>query len=378
MNETSQAISMQDVQGTLKNKTILISAGGTGGHVYPALAVANQLKELGATVHWLGTEKGIEYRLVPEAHIPLHTIFVQGLRGNGIKRLLKAPFTVLSAVRQAKKVFKSVQPDLFVGFGGFASGPGAVAAKLSGVPVVIHEQNAAMGMTNKIVSLWAKKIMLAFPINNFKLQQCVAKKMSVVGNPVRKEIVEIANNKTANNSGNDNIRLLVMGGSLGAKAINEVVPQAIAPFLDNITVTHQTGTTTFADTVAEYERLGIADRVNIVEYIDDIAKVYQNTDLIIARAGALSVSEIASANIPAIFVPLPFAVDNHQYLNAQFLQKAGGAEIIEQKDLNVEKLQATITKHLDKELLADKSANLQALSHKDALADMVRIIEEII
>ncbi len=363
MNETSQAISMQDVQGTLKNKTILISAGGTGGHVYPALAVANQLKELGATVHWLGTEKGIEYRLVPEAHIPLHTIFVQGLRGNGIKRLLKAPFTVLSAVRQAKKVFKSVQPDLFVGFGGFASGPGAVAAKLSGVPVVIHEQNAAMG---------------AFPINNFKLQQCVAKKMSVVGNPVRKEIVEIANNKTANNSGNDNIRLLVMGGSLGAKAINEVVPQAIAPFLDNITVTHQTGTTTFADTVAEYERLGIADRVNIVEYIDDIAKVYQNTDLIIARAGALSVSEIASANIPAIFVPLPFAVDNHQYLNAQFLQKAGGAEIIEQKDLNVEKLQATITKHLDKELLADKSANLQALSHKDALADMVRIIEEII
>lgn len=351
------------------NKTVLISAGGTGGHVYPALAVAKQLREQGATVHWLGTEAGIEARLVPEADIPLHTIFVQGLRGNGIKRLLKAPFVLTSALRQAKHVVKQTNADVFVGFGGFASGPGALAAKLSGVPVVLHEQNAAMGLTNKLVSRWAKRVLLAFPI--------AGRAGQVVGNPIRESITAITEPAERIRSEKP-FRVLVVGGSLGAKAINETVPQALKPLLSEIELTHQTGKTTWQATVADYEQLGISEQTNVVEYIDDMDKAYANADLLIARAGALTVSEVASVGLPAIFIPLPHAVDNHQFLNAKFLADNDAAVIIEQKDLTVARLQQQVNDLLDGKVLSAMAEKARQQSHATALPTIIHTIKEVI
>lgn len=351
------------------NKKVLISAGGTGGHVYPALAVANALREQGETVEWIGTQAGIESRLVPEAGITLHTIFVQGLRGNGIKRLIKAPITVLSAVLQAKKVVKKVSPDVFIGFGGFASGPGAMAAKLSGVPVVLHEQNAAMGLTNKLVSKWAKKVLLAFPIEG--------KKGEVIGNPIRRSLTELPS-PSERIKKQAPFRILVVGGSLGAKAINETVPKAFADMLSEIELTHQTGKTTFAETKATYEQMGLLDTVNLLEYIDDMDSAYANADLVIGRAGALTVSEIASVGLPAIFIPLPHAVDNHQFLNANFLAETDAAIIIEQKDLTPEKLQQTVKELLNTDSLLAMAEKAKKQSHEKALAKIVTRIKELL
>ncbi len=351
------------------NKTVLISAGGTGGHVYPALAVANALREQGANVEWIGTSAGIEARLVPEAGIKLHTIFVQGLRGNGIKRLLKAPITVLSAVWQAKKVVQTVRSDVFIGFGGFASGPGALAAKLSGVPVVLHEQNAAMGLTNKLVSKWAKKVLLAFPIEG--------RKGEVIGNPIRRSLTELPPPSERIRKKSP-FRVLVVGGSLGAKAINETVPKALSPLLSDIELTHQTGKTTFAETKATYEAMGLLDKINLIEYIDDMDSAYANADLVIGRAGALTVSEIASVGLSAIFIPLPHAVDNHQFLNAVFLQSVGAARIIEQKNLTPKYLQATVKDLLSSETLLRMADNAKKQSHEKALVDIVHVIREIV
>lgn len=350
-------------------KTVLISAGGTGGHAYPALAVAEQLREQGATVAWIGTAAGIEARLVPEAGISLHTIFVQGLRGNGIKRLIKAPFTVLSAVMQAKKVVKSVNPDIFVGFGGFASGPGAAAAKLSGVPVVLHEQNAAMGMTNKLVSKWAKKVLLAFPIAN--------RAGEVVGNPIRPSIAEMAEPASRMRTKSP-FRVLVVGGSLGAKAINDVVPEALSPLLGQLSLTHQTGKTTYAETLAHYERLGLADKVTVTAYIDDMDAAYAAADLLIARAGALTVSEVASVGLSAIFVPLPHAVDNHQFLNANFLASEQAAVIIEQASLTPERLRQEVEQLLSPDTLLTMANKAKAQSHASALKNITETITEML
>lgn len=353
---------------TSSGSTVLISAGGTGGHVYPALAVASRLRELGKEVAWLGTKAGIEARLVPEADITLHTIFVQGLRGNGLKRLLKAPFVLLSAVMQARKVIKKVKPDVFVGFGGFASGPGALAAKLCGVPVVLHEQNAAMGMTNKIVSRWAKRVLLAFPI--------AGRAGQVTGNPIRQSISDTAE-PDARIREMSPFRVLVVGGSLGAKAINEVVPKALLPLLKRIELTHQTGATTFAETKANYEKLGIDGLVNVVEYIEDMDRAYANADLVIARAGALTVSEIASVGVAAIFIPLPHAVDNHQLLNADFLASDGAAMIIEQKDLTASHLTHVVEEMLAPNTLLGMANLARKNTHAGALETITKIIKEV-
>ncbi|PID64711.1 MAG: undecaprenyldiphospho-muramoylpentapeptide beta-N-acetylglucosaminyltransferase [Gammaproteobacteria bacterium] len=334
---------MKEATQYLQGKTVLISAGGTGGHVYPALTVAG-------------------------ANIKLHTIFVQGLRGNGIKRLLKAPLTLLSAAYQARRVLKTVSPDIFVGFGGFASGPGAMAAKLAGVPVVVHEQNAAMGLTNKIVSRWAKRVLLAFPITGRP-----SKVGEVVGNPIRPSIAAIAAPAQRRQPAPP-FKVLVVGGSLGAKAINDVVPQALTPLLDRITLTHQTGKTTFAETRAEYEKRGLLETVKVCEYIDDMDKAYAEADLLIARAGALTVSEIASVGVAAIFVPLPHAVDNHQFLNAKFLADNDAAVIIEQKELSAAHLREVVTALLTPEKLRSMAENARQQSHADALPAIIKTI----
>lgn len=350
-------------------KTILVSAGGTGGHVYPALVVADALRQQGATVAWLGTPSGLESRLVPQAKIPFYTIWVQGLRGNGLKRLIKAPWVIARSVRQARQRIKKIKPDIYLGFGGFASGPGALAAKLSGVPVVLHEQNAAMGLTNRLVGLWAKRVLLAFPL--------AERGGHVVGNPIRQEISEIPP-PSQRMRVTPPYRILVVGGSLGAQAINAVVPQALLPLLGKVTLTHQTGKTTYDTTLATYQQLGIADQVTVLPYIDKMEKAYAEADLLIARAGALTVSEAASVGLPAIFIPLPQAVDNHQYLNASFLAEAEAARIIKQKDLTADSLRQVVSDLLDSDSLVKMAEKARQQSHAQATNLVTTIIKEVI
>lgn len=341
----------------LTGKTVMISAGGTGGHVYPGIALANQLHVRGADIHWLGTNQGIEAKLLPEQPVTFHPIDIKGLRGKGILRLLTAPIAISKAVFQAKKIFQQVQPDVYVGFGGFVTGPSGVAAKLSGVPIVVHEQNAAMGLTNRLMRKIANKMLLAFPIDGIEAK--------VVGNPIRQQISNIA--PPAERIGKaDKVRVLVFGGSQGARAINDVVPAAMKTLGDKVSVIHQTGAADFSKVEHAYVTNDID--ADVRDYIDDMASVYASTDVVIARAGALSVSEIASVGVAAIFIPLPHAVDDHQRLNANFLVSNGAAKLVMQNELTSERLAKEINQLIDDKALLPMAEKARALSHKDALA----------
>jgi UDP-N-acetylglucosamine--N-acetylmuramyl-(pentapeptide) pyrophosphoryl-undecaprenol N-acetylglucosamine transferase len=313
------------------SKTALIMAGGTGGHVFPALATADVLRAQGVEVHWMGTERGIESRVIPEAGIPLHTIDVQGVRGKGKLGLLAAPFRIFKAIRQAKKVFNTVKPDVVMGMGGFASGPGAVAAKLSGVPLVIHEQNATAGMTNRLSARFASRVLEAFggAFGEGVLSE-------TVGNPVRGDILDLPEPSARFKDRTGPLRILVVGGSLGAKAINELMPKALAELSpdERPEVWHQTGMKNLEETQAIYDELSVSAKV--VPFIEKMSDAYGWADWVVCRSGALTVSELAIAGVPALLVPFPFAVDDHQTTNAEFLVNAGAARLIQQRDLGVD------------------------------------------
>lgn len=323
------------VANTLPAKTLLVMAGGTGGHVFPGLAVAELLRAQGWNIHWLGTAERMEAQLVPAHGYPLHTIAIAGVRGNGLKRKLLAPLHILRATWQARAILKKIKPDVVLGMGGFASGPGGVAAWLAGIPLVLHEQNAAAGMTNKLLARLAKRVLIAFagPFENLKNTQ-------LVGNPVRAEVLALPAPEARISLDPQPLRLLVVGGSLGAKILNEVVPQAIAlagnAMPDNIKVRHQTGKGNSEAVRASYQDLGIAAEVS--DFIDDMAAAYGQADLVVCRAGALTVSEIAAAGVGAIFVPLPHAVDDHQTKNARVLSEQGAALLLPQSELTARSL----------------------------------------
>ena len=323
---------------------VLIMAGGTGGHIFPALAVANLLREEGLDVTWMGTERGLESRLVPEAGFPIEYIKVSGLRGKGVLGWVFAPVKLSMAVIQAIKVFKKVKPDSVLGMGGFASGPGGMAAWLTRKPLVLHEQNAAVGLTNKILSHVATRVLEAFP-GAFAESEMAEH----TGNPIRKTITDIAlpAERFASRQGSS-IRILVIGGSLGAQALNETVPQAIALLQENIKieVRHQSGANKLDMTRAAYESSDV--EANVTEFIDDMAEAYSWADLVICRAGALTVSEVAATGVAAVFVPYPYAVDDHQTLNAQYLVDAGAAEIVQQKNMSVDVLTRVLEMMLEK------------------------------
>ena len=310
-------------------KKFLVMAGGTGGHVFPALAVARALMAQGASVEWLGTRRGIETQLIPEADIPLHFIAVEGVRGKGKLALLKAPLQIARAVAQARTVVKQVKPDAVLGFGGFASGPGGVAARISGIPLIIHEQNAVAGTTNRMLAKIASRVLEAFPSGLPGGQQ--------VGNPVREEIAQLPEPK-ARIGKEKPLRLLVLGGSLGAVAINELVPQALALLPEALRprVIHQAGKRHLDIARASYQQVGV--EAEVVPFIADMAEAYATADLIICRSGALTVSEIAAAGVGAIMVPFPFAIDDHQTKNGEWLQQAGGAIVVQQDQLTAEQL----------------------------------------
>lgn len=329
----------------MTNKTIMVMAGGTGGHVFPALAVADELKSQGYDIHWLGTAAGIEAELVPNSGYPLHCIKVTGLRGKGKLALLLAPWKVMKAIYQAFKIMRVIRPAAVLGLGGFATGPGGVAAKLLGIPLLIHEQNAFPGMTNRLLKPMSNTVMQAFP-NTFKGSKNLAKQFTT-GNPVRADIValntidkeSVAADEAAANPAEKTLNVLVVGGSLGAVGINNAVMDALALVMEsgeqNIpNIWHQVGKKNIAAVQQGYEEKGLTGKAKVVAFIDDMAAAYDWADLIVCRSGALTVSEVACAGKAAIFIPYPYAVDDHQTANAQVLVNAGAAEIKQQNELS--------------------------------------------
>jgi len=317
--------------------TILIMAGGTGGHVFPALAVARVLRGLGHRVVWLGTRRGIEARLVPAEGIPVEWIEVAGLRGKGALGWLLAPFSIALAVAQALAALRRVRPHVVLGCGGFASGPGGVAARLIGTPLVIHEQNAVAGLTNRLLSRLATVVAEAFP-GSFRGTEAV----QVIGNPVRQDIASLPEPATRFVGREGPLKLLVFGGSQGAAALNRVVPEALATLPPGARprVTHQTGTSGHAATLARYHELGV--EATVQPFIDDMAQAYGEADFAVTRSGALTVSELAAVGLGALLVPFPAAVDDHQARNAQFLVEAGAAMMIREEALTPSSLASAL------------------------------------
>ena len=328
---------------THKTSVALIMAGGTGGHVFPALATAEKLKEQGVHVEWLGSKHGIEGELVPAANIKLHSIDVKGLRGKGKLSLLLAPFKLLFALYQAIKVLLKVKPNVVLGMGGFASGPGGLAAWILRKPLVIHEQNAVAGMTNKALSRFSKNVLEAF-VDAFPASVSTTS----VGNPVRGSILQMPEPQERYADRTGKIRLLVVGGSLGAKAINELLPEVLAELTpeQRPDVWHQTGKRNIEATLARYAEFKLAD-CKVVPFIDAMDEAYAWADIVLCRSGALTVSELSIAGVPAILVPFPFAVDDHQTKNARYLADENAAVLIQQNELNKASLTSLLTEQLN-------------------------------
>lgn len=306
--------------------TVLIMAGGTGGHVFPALAVARVLEARSCNVVWLGTRAGIEARVVPAAGIALEWLSVGGLRGKGVLRLLLAPFVLTRAIYQAIRAMHRRRPDVVLGLGGFASGPGGVAAWLTRRPLVIHEQNAIAGFTNRTLARFASTVAEAFPGSFGGGRRAVT-----IGNPVRAEIEALTVETRTTSSGRP--RLLVFGGSLGAKVLNQLVPAALAewPGAERPIVLHQTGRGRLAEVQTLYRSLGVEAEVK--EFIDDMAQAYAWADVAVCRSGALTVAELAAAGLPSVLVPFPSAVDDHQTANARYLASRGAAVLMPENEL---------------------------------------------
>lgn len=359
---------------TKKLHSVLIMAGGTGGHVFPGLALARYLRDRGVKIDWLGTQQGIESRLVPEAGFDLHCISVKGLRGKGIKALVLAPWRLIVAVWQSIKLLKKLKPQVVIGMGGFASGPGGMASWLLRYPLVIHEQNATSGLTNKMLFFFSKKVLEGFP-------QAFHESLKVVftGNPVRHELTCSLppNERFAKERGRP-LRLLILGGSLGAQALNEVVPKALAKLTqeERPAIYHQAGEKHFLATKKAYELAGIAG--DIVPFIGEMDKAYAWADMVLCRAGALTIAELCAVGVGAILVPYPYAVDDHQTANAGYMVRQGAALLVPQTQLTEEYL-VDIVKELsqnpEKRLAMARAA--YALRSQDVVEKIFHILEEV-
>ncbi len=341
----------------MSERPILVMAGGTGGHVYPALAVARALKAHSQNIVWLGTQRGLEATVVPAAGIDIEWIDVRGLRRKGVIALLVAPLQLIWALLQALVIILRRRPAAVLGMGGFVSGPGGLAAWLTRRPLVIHEQNAAAGLTNRLLARLARVVLQAFP-GSFNSNVVV----ETVGNPVREDIAAIPppTDRYADREGP--LRLLVLGGSQGALALNTTVPHALSklPALDRPIVRHQCGDRTFAAAQSAYAEHGVD--AELTPYIEDMASAYAWADLVVCRAGALTVAELCAAGLPALFVPYPAAVDDHQTANARPMADAGAAVIIDESMLSAEVLARQLSEWLssrdDLQLKADKARGL--------------------
>ena len=353
------------------SKRLLIMAGGTGGHVFPGLAVAHQLQQEGWQIHWLGTADRMEAQLVPAHGYAISFIDIKGVRGNGLLRLLAAPWRIVKSMLQAWSLIGKVKPDLVLGMGGYAAGPGGVAAWLRGIPLILHEQNAAAGMTNRLLSRLADKVLMGFA-GAFD----ESAKTEVVGNPVRDDVLALGAEEKSDCVGRS-LHILIVGGSLGARVLNEVVPEALCS-LDNISVRHQTGKDNQEKVAMSYRDLGV-DEVEVSEFITDMAAAYRWADLVICRAGALTVAEVAAAGLPAIFVPLPHAVDDHQTRNAESLVAVGAARLLPQSRLSVSSLREMVeelNRQRDKLDLMAAAARQAAIP--DATSRVVAVCKQLV
>jgi UDP-N-acetylglucosamine--N-acetylmuramyl-(pentapeptide) pyrophosphoryl-undecaprenol N-acetylglucosamine transferase len=345
------------------SKTALIMAGGTGGHIFPGLAVAEALRAKGWQVQWLGAPNSMESRLVPPRGFELQTIDFSGVRGKGLVTLALLPLRLLKAFWQSIQVIRRVKPDVVVGLGGYISFPAGMMAVLLGKPLVLHEQNSVAGMANKVLASVADKVFTAFP-------KALAKGVWV-GNPLRTEFLQQAEPAARFAGRSGPLNLLVVGGSLGAKALNDVVPQALAriPLAKRPKVIHQSGEKQIDALRANYEAAGV--QATLTPFITNTAEAFAQADLIVCRAGASTVTEIAAVGAAAVFVPFPFAVDDHQTLNARFLSDQGAAKIVVQKDLNADFLAQLLLKSELDELLeiAQKAKNMQKIHATEAVVE---------
>jgi UDP-N-acetylglucosamine--N-acetylmuramyl-(pentapeptide) pyrophosphoryl-undecaprenol N-acetylglucosamine transferase len=312
----------------MKRRTALIMAGGTGGHVFPGLATARVLQRRGFDIVWLGTQRGIEARLVPAAGIPVEWLSVSGLRGKGLLTLLAAPFNLALALAQAVRALRRHRPHVVLGAGGFVSGPGGFAAWLLRRPLVIHEQNAVAGLTNRLLARLADRVLEGFPGSFGK-----GVRAERVGNPVRAEIAAVAAPERRYAARSGRVRLLVFGGSQGSARLNAVVPAALAELPEELRpeVMHQTGAHGLDETTAAYRSRGMT--ADVRPFIDDMAGAYGWADLAVCRSGALTIAELAAAGVPALLVPFPAAVDDHQTRNAEFVVGAGAGELMPESTL---------------------------------------------
>ena len=345
---------------------VLILAGGTGGHIFPGLAVAEALREREVPVVWLGSAGGMETRLVPPAGIAIETISVKGLRGKGALALLKAPFLLLRSVAQALSILRRLRPRAVLSFGGYAAGPGGLGAWLLRRPLLVHEQNRAPGLTNRVLARLARRVMCGFP-GSF-----VGRRTDDVGNPVRPAIAALPapDQRLAGREGP--ARLLVLGGSQGAYALNTALPALLAklPAAQRPTVRHQCGERHAEASRQVYAQAGVP--ASVEPFIADMAEAYAWADLVVCRAGALTVSELAAAGVAAVFVPLPTAIDDHQSANARWLTEQGAALLVAQQDLTEQRLLPLLSQWLtDKTPLQQMAAKARACALDNATAQVV-------
>jgi len=339
---------------------VLIMAGGTGGHIFPGLAVADELRAQGVPVAWLGAEGGMETRVVPAHDIELHTVKVGGLRGKGLKTRVLAPLMLVRALFDSLALLRTLRPRCVLSMGGYVAGPAGVAARLAGIPLVVHEQNAVAGFTNRKLAGFAKRVLTGFPN--------VLPGAEWVGNPVRAAIAALPAPAVRFHHRQGAPRLLVLGGSLGARTLNTSVPKALALLAAHDVrpdVVHQTGERGLQEAVDAYTAAGVA--ANVVPFIEDMAGAYEWTDVVLCRAGALTVAELCAAGLEAVLVPFPHAVDDHQTANARAMVDVGGARIITDASLNDAESPRVLAQLLV-DLFADREQILSAANASRSLA----------
>ena len=359
-----------DMQGT----RVTIMAGGTGGHVFPALAVADRLTDLGCSISWVGTPRGIENRVVPAAGYELSQIPISGLRGKGALSLLLAPFQLVRALLASMKLLARVKPHLVLGFGGFVAGPVGLAARIRGDRLAIHEQNARAGTTNKILARWADQVMTGFPE--------VLEKSTFVGNPVRAEMYQAAADAIKAETEvvqelNQGLNILVMGGSQGARSLNQELPEVLGKVSNthNISIRHQCGERWLEETQEIYLKASV--QAEVIAFIENMVEAYRWADIVVCRAGAMTVSEVALMAQPALFIPFPYAIDDHQRINAQWLCELGAAEMILEADIQTFLLK-TLEGLLTPEKLAVMSEAAAKAAKPQATEDIVKICKELV
>lgn len=352
---------------TMATRSVLVMAGGTGGHIFPGLAVAECLRNQGWTVAWMGNPTGMEYRLVPAKGFAFEGVKFSGLRGKGMLTKVLMPFRLARAMMQSWKILRRLKPSVVLGMGGYITFPGGLVSYLMGRPLVLHEANSVAGSANRVLARFATRVLTGFPKT--------LKEAQWVGNPIRESFESLSDCRARYGKRQGPLHLLIVGGSLGAAALNTVVPEALAllPADRRPNVLHQTGEQHLETVTKTYQQLGVNGELK--PFIDDMATAYANADLVICRAGAMTVSEISAAGVAACFVPFPYAIDDHQTANARFLSDAKAAILIPQSQLDADSL-ANLVLGLRREDLAEMAVKAQALAKFHATEEVASICEE--